>query len=984
MKNIILKLLLLFILPASIYAQVKVGNNTSESIKQKWVDSVFNSLSVEERIAQLIVIRSFSDRDSIYYDTIVKHITKYNIGGICFFKGSPTSQAGATNYYQKFAKTPLLISIDGEWGLAMRLDSTVSFPRQMTLGALEKDDLIYRLGCEIARQCKLLGIHINFAPVADINSNPKNPIINSRSFGEDKVKVARKCVAYMKGMQNCGLITTAKHFPGHGDTDSDSHLKLPIINHSKEMIDTLDLYPFKELIKNGLNGLMVAHLYIPSLDSVKNTPSTLSKTIVTEKLKKELGFKGLIFTDALEMKGIANYYKAGEIEIKALQAGNDVLLLPESVGTAISSIKTAIDSNLVSLDELNIKCKKVLSYKFDMGLNKSAMVSTDKLFDKLNNRESDVLCTEIYRDAVTLVKNDNNIIPLKNIEKYNTIAVLAIGDEMENNFQKTLRKYAKVTCYNLSKDFNLHLNENFIKEISKHDLIIISIHNTNSHFETNFGMTKQTFELVEQLSKKTQVVLDIFGYPYTLSLFNDKNIPAIIVSYQDKPETQNVSAQLIFGGSEAKGILPVTINEKYPLDLSLKTSRNRLGYVLPEEINLDNELLNKIDNIAMNGIKEKAFPGCQILAAKDGKVFYQKSFGTKSYDDNSPVTNDNIYDLASVTKVAATTLAMMKLYQLGKIDLDKKLSDYLKYLKHSNKKDITIRKVMTHQARLKPWIAFYTKTLVNGTLDSNFYRKTPSKKYGIKVADSIYLRSNFQVSILKDIINSDLLEKEEYVYSDLGFYLLRELVEKVAKQPLDQFVNEQFYTPLGLTNTFYNPLEHQPLSNIIPTENDIDFRKQLVRGYVHDQGAAMLGGISGHAGLFSNANELAVIFQMLLQKGTYGGKRYLDSATVELFTRQQFPLFKNRRGLGFDRQLPTPSESGPVCKSASQLSYGHSGFTGTYVWTDPKENLVYVFLSNRVCPDANNHKITDLNIRTNVHQLIYDAIKASKKQNSNK
>ncbi len=702
MKNYIFRLLILLILPFNLFSQVKMGTTIPGSPKQKWVNATLDSLSIEEKIAQLIVIRSYSERETAYYDTIAKQITKYNIGGVCFFKGSPTSEADVTNYYQRIAKIPLLISIDGEWGLAMRLDSTVSFPRQMTLGAMAKDDLIYKLGCEIARQCKLVGIHINFAPDADINSNPKNPVINSRSFGEDKIKVARKSVAYMKGMQECGLITSAKHFPGHGDTDSDSHLKLPTINHSRETIDTLDLYPFKELIKNGLNGMMVAHLYIPSLDSIKNTPSTLSKTIVTDLLKNELGFKGLIFTDALEMKGVIGNNKKGEVEVKALQAGNDVLLLPENIDAAIKAIKTAIDSNLISLDDLNNKCRKVLSYKYDMGLSKYVPVNTDNLYQKLNNRNSELLCTEIYRDAITLVKNENKILPIHNIEKYN-IAALSIGDETRNNFQKTLGLYSKVQYYNISRDFNEKQIESLIKEISKHELVIIGLHNTNSLIEKNYGITKQTIELIEKLSKKTQVVLDIFGYPYTLSLFNDKNIQAIIISYQDKPEAQSISAQIIFGGSEAKGSLPVTINEKYPLNHSLKIKTNRLAYVMPEEINLDNELLNKIDKLALKGIEEKAYPGCQILVAKDGKVFYQKSFGTQTYTDNTPVTNDNLYDLASVTKVAATTLAMMKLYQQGKIDIDKKLSDYLKYLKHSNKKDITIRKVMTHQARLKPW-----------------------------------------------------------------------------------------------------------------------------------------------------------------------------------------------------------------------------------------------------------------------------------------
>jgi len=982
MKNIKLFFLFLLLFPTFLSFSQKICLPLqNDALREKWVDSVFNSLLPTEKIAQLIFIRSNSDQNQVYYDSIAKSISKYNIGGICFFKGGPIAQAWATNYYQKSAKTPLFISIDGEWGLNMRLDSTPAFPRQMTLGALENDSLIYNMGKEMAIQCKILGIHINFAPVVDINSNPRNPVINSRSFGENKLKVAQKGIMYMKGMQDNGILTTAKHFPGHGDTDSDSHLTLPIIYHSKATIDTLDLYPFKELIKNGITGIMAAHLFIPSYDTTINTPSSLSKNIVTKLLKTEMGFNGLVFTDGLEMKGVTNYFKSGLLEVKALQAGNDILLLPENIVVAISSIKTAIDSNWLTQKEIDDKCKKVLEYKYLAGLNNYKPIQIENLYQRINTKNTNIINFESFRHAITIISNMDNILPLKDLKYYN-IGVLSIGDTLKTEFQKSIENYINTSNYNLSKDFTEKEKDSLLNLFSNHNLLIVAIHNTSSLASKNFGFSKQTIKLIDTLSKTNNIILDFFAYPYALSIFNGNlKAQAIIVSNQDKPENQQLSAELIFGGFESSGILPVTITENYPLNTQIVTPKIRLGNCLPEELKIKAEQLQIIDSIAINGIKEKAYPGCQILIAKNGMVFYQKSFGTTTYNNNTLVKNTDLYDIASVTKVAATTLAMMKLYEDGKINLDKKLSFYLKYLKHSNKKNITIRQLMSHQAGLKSWIPFYKETLINGIPDSNIYSKVQDRKHKLKVADSLFIIDTYKEKIIKTIIDSDLNEKEEYEYSDLGFYLLKELIEKISKISFEQYLNEHFYSRLGLRYTCFNPLNKFKLDNIIPTENDTVFRKQLIHGYVHDQGAAMLGGVSGHAGLFSNSAELAVIFQLLLQNGEYGGKRLLNDTTIAAFTRQQYPGSNNRRALGFDRQLSQASENGPVCLSASQNSFGHSGFTGTYIWVDPTENLLYIFLSNRVNPDASNGKLSKMNIRTDIHQQIYDIIRTTKQNN---
>lgn len=380
----------------------------------------------------------------------------------------------------------------------------------------------------------------------------------------------------------------------------------------------------------------------------------------------------------------------------------------------------------------------------------------------------------------------------------------------------------------------------------------------------------------------------------------------------------------------------------------------------------------------MKGIKNKAYPGCVILAAKDGKVFYDKAFGYHTYENKVPTSINDIFDMASVTKIEASTMAIMKLYDDGKLDIDKQLGDYLPILKGSNKEHIVIRDVLTHQARLKAWIPFYLETIKKGKIDTNIYHKVKSAKYPFRVAENLYIRKDYPDSIIQEIIRSPLNKKKEYLYSDMGFYLMMKIIEKITGESFETYLHDNFYTPLGMSSTGFKPREKFKLLRIVPTEIDTVWRKQLLYGDVDDQGAAMMGGICGHAGLFSNANDLATLMQMIIQKGEYAGERYFKDSTVEEFTRYQFPQNNNRRALGFDKPALFSKENGPCCKSASLLSFGHSGFTGTYFWVDPKENLIYIFLSNRVYPDADNKKIIEMGTRTDIQQAIYNAIAKSK------
>lgn len=937
-----------------------------------WVDSVFRSLTPEQRIAQLMIVRAWSYKDSVYDDSLTRIVANYNIGGICFFKGTPVHQVALTNRLQKAARTPLLVTTDAEWGLGMRMDSAFSFPRQMTLGAIADDSLIYLMGKTIARDCKRVGIHINFAPVADINNNPANPVIGFRSFGEERKAVARKAVLYMKGLQDGGVMATAKHFPGHGDTDSDSHLTLPIINHSVERMDSVELFPFKELIKEGVQGVMIGHLYVPCYDTSLNTATTLSSNVVSGLLKKDLGFRGFVITDALDMQGVTKYYAPGEIEVKALQAGNDILLLPKHIDKAISAIKSAIDSGLLSQTLIDQRCLHILQLKFQLGLAELQEPDIHNLVADLNPPSSELLRETIVKQSVTLVKNEINLIPLTGLER-RKIAILSLGDTNKTQFQVIAGNYCAADCFNMPRRFTAGKADTLLSLLDKYDFVIIGLHGVSSSADS-FGISLPVLKLLDTLTKRNRTILGVFGTPYSLNLLPGlPKTEAILVAYQDNSTTQQAAAELIFGGLPAIGKLPVTASV-FPAGTGEQTDRSRFSMALPEEVGIPRGALSCIDSIANMGIASRAYPGCQVLFAKNGRIFYSRAFGNARYEDTIPVTTDQIYDLASITKVAATTLAVMKLWDEQKLKLDDSLVKFLPELKGSNKASLTIRDILAHQAGLQPWIPFYLKTLRNGEPDPSIFQPVMSDAFPVRVAEFMYIRKDYADTVYTTIINSPLRNEKGYKYSDLGFYLLRRVVENISHLPFEQYLDETFYKPMGLQTMAFNPRQRFDLQRLIPTEYDTTFRMQLLRGDVHDQGAALLGGISGHAGLFSNSRDLAVIFQMLLQGGEYGGKRYLSAQAVKEFTQRPPDHAGNRRGHGFDKPLFNYSIDGPACQGATPESYGHSGFTGTYVWADPGNQLLFVFLSNRIYPDASNQKLTELNIRTSIHQAMYDLL----------
>jgi len=955
---------------------------------RQWVDSVFATLTPDERISQLIMVAAVSDVKRALIDpktsnpaVIEKLIKENKIGGVVFFQGGPVPQAKLTNYYQSISKVPLLVAMDAEFGLAMRIDSTVRYPYQMTLGAIQgNDELIYQMGKQLAQQAKRLGMHINFAPVADINNNPNNPVISFRSFGENKYKVAEKAVAYMKGMQDNGLLTSAKHFPGHGDTGVDSHYDLPLINHNLTRLDTLELYPFKVLMNNGLSGMMIAHLSIPALDNTPNLPSTLSKPIVTDLLRTKLGYQGLIYSDAMNMKGVTKYFADGKADAMGLESGMDILEFTEDVSKAVAEIKKSIAEGRISQAEIDFRCKKVLEAKAWVGLNHYKPVDLTNLYEDLNPKSAELTNRLLTEKALTLLKNESSILPLKELDTLK-IASVSLGADSITTFQNTLGLYTKVDHFVVPAKATPQQMEDVRAKLKDYNLLLVGLHLSSISPRANYGLTEQMNTMLQELMATKKAVVSVFGNPYVLNkITKPETAKALVMAYQLTPYTQDLSAQLIFGAIPALGKLPVTVNAQFPYALGIQTpALQRLKYTIPEEIGLDSKLITfKIDSIANLAITAKATPGCVVQLAKDGKVFFRKAYGKHTYEGPATVKLTDLYDLASVTKITASTLALMSLYDQKKFDLDATMKDYLPDFKKSNKADLTWRRVLTHSARLKSYIMFWKEVKnPDGTLKDKVFSTRQSSKYPTSVVgDSLFIRKNYSKKLYKEIADSPLNPEEGYVYSDLSFILYPQIVKSLTGVEFEDYLKNNFYKKLGATSLTFNPKRFYNLDQIVPSERDTFFRQTLIHGQVHDEAAAMLGGLSGHAGLFGDANDVMKVWQMYLQNGYYGGKQLLSKDALFEFTRYQYPEMGSRRGLGFDK--PTFKYSGNAPKYAHPMSFGHTGFTGIMVWADPSVNLNYVFLSNRVYPTRENPKISTLNIRTAIMDVVYEELRKIK------
>ena len=960
-------LFLLMMSPFFVEAQYKSSLSRGE-----WVDSVFNSLTGEQRIAQLIVIRAHSNLGQDHVEKVKEDITRYNVGALCFFQGGPVRQANLTNLYQQIAKTPLMVTIDGEYGLGMRLDSVTRFPYQITLGGLQDTSLVYRMGIAVGEQCKRLGVHVNYAPVVDINNNPNNPVIGYRSFGEDKYKVSRLGVNYMKGMQDAGIMACAKHFPGHGDVDVDSHFDLPVIKKVRSQLDSLELVPFRAMIQAGVGSMMVAHLYIPAIDKTANRATSISKNSVTGILRKDLGYDGLTFTDALEMKGVAKYFPGGTISVEALIAGNDMLCLPASVPETIDAVKKAIAEKKLSWEDINEKCRKVLAEKYKLGLANMQPIDTSNLVSDLNAK-TDEIRREVSRKALTWVKmvnptgfrNEYLSLPLKKGKK---IAYVGFGTTELNAFGRRLQEDLGADVFFYSYKDGTSKGGSIVKAIyeGKYDAVVLGIHGVNPGRANNYGISRDAIRLWNQLNAANAVTM-VFGN--VLSMANFCSAQTLVSCNENDDIFQGTAADWLEGQFVSEGTLPVRVcNFKFGEGLSFPLGQTTLFPVSEARF-------SAVDSIVNDAIAQRAFPGCVVLAAKDGKIIYHKAFGQYEYEPSAAVTLESIYDLASVTKISATTVAVMKLYEEGKIGLNKKLVQYLPWVKGTNKANLLIKDILLHQAGLVPYIQFYKETLdpSTGLPNPAIYASAYSSQFPLRVANGMYIRKDWSDTLRKRIVDSRLGAKNAYVYSDLDFILLGDIVEAVTKMPLNKYMQDSFYTRMNMQTTGFLPLTRFGKERVVPTEQDNFFRQQLLQGDVHDEGSSMFGEVAGHAGLFSDAYDLAKLYQMLLNGGELNGKRFLKLETIRLFTAYQSKY--SRRGYGYDkpekdnasRKEPYPSQL------ASPQTFGHTGYTGTCVWTDPKSNLIYIFLSNRVYPTRDNPKFSALSVRAKVQDAIYKA-----------
>lgn len=957
----------------------------------QWVDSVMNTLDRQARVAQLFMPVVSSQSDQGWPEKIDTWVKEQGIGGLFFSQGTVERQRQALNRAQAAARVPLLIGADAEWGLAMRLTDAPRFPRNTMLAAITDTALLYEYGLEMARQCRAMGIQVNFAPDADVNNNPANPVINTRSFGSSPRRTATMASQFARGLEAGGVMAVVKHFPGHGNTMEDSHEQLARIRGDRSSMDSIELYPFRRLVAEGVSGVMVGHLSVPAYESNPLLPSSQSAAIVDGLLHKTLGFEGLTFTDALVMKGAAASY-SGLNCIRALQAGNDILLSPANLANDLRAVVSAVERGLISDSVIDAKCRKVLTYKYILGLSHLEPIETEGLAKRLHSPRTQALDGQLHLQAMTLLRNEKDFLPLRHLESQRT-AVVILGDTLDNPFMQTLKLYQEnLDSYAFAASAAPNRQE-LAARLARYDRLVVGV----------YANTARQSEWLNALSAVAPVAICTFTSPYTLSRLGKvlQTAPAVLCAYEASSLAQQAAAQAVFGGNAVNGTLPVPIGELYAYGHGLQTEKARLSYGLPEEVGMRSEVLARIDSIVEDALLREAFPGCQVLVAKNGKVVWNKAYGYVDVDRCVKVSPEHVYDLASVTKALVCTPAVMGLVERGMISLDNPVSMHLPALQQTDKRNLSYRQMLYHEARLSPFVPFYQHlvdmTSIPGGLflttrpdsvhtarfdesswapghfsyDGSLVSVRAGDPYNLKVADRFYVHQSFRDSVVDIICQSALLKRTRYAYSDLGFILMGFAAESLYGQTLDQWAEKELFGPLGAWTTTYLPLRKFKAERIVPTALDTTLRHQLILGYPHDEAAAFLGGVSGNAGLFSNANDLAKFLQMMLDEGTYGRHRYFEPSTVRFFTSTRSRL--SRRMLGYDANEPNQAKVQPVSPRASLHTYGHTGFTGTCFWVDPDAQLIYIFLSNRVHPDRTNTLLGRLDIRPKIQDVIYQS-----------
>lgn len=953
-------------------------------MNDSWVENQMSSMNLQEKIGQLVMIEVYPDQNEQHRENIIKALKRYNLGGLLIMRGSPAKTTAWISSFQEAAPIPLIIAMDAENGAAFRIDSLMNFPTAQALGAVSDDSLLYRMGRTVAMQLQRLGVNMNFAPVADVNTNPSNPIINFRSFGENKHNVRGKTVAYAMGMQDAGVAAVAKHFPGHGDTRSDSHHTLPVIQHSASRMDSVELFPFRHLVTSGIAGIMTAHISVPVMDS-SGKPASLSLPVIQNILRQNLGFKGLVITDAMNMKGVT--LPSGQAEVQALKAGNDMLEFVTNLPGTISAIENAVKNGTIPAREIDEKCRRVLALKRWMNLHQQAATPTPRSTSRNDSPAEELVSRQLTEASLTVLRN-RDLLPLMRLDTLK-IATLSIGETDMTPFQKMVSRYTDAVHFHTDSDISLQETEKLLQELRHYNLVIAGIHGLRSYPGRKYGITDGQANLLKSLVNRTRLITLFFGNAYALQYLGEiENSGALVLAYQDTPLAQELAVQMIFGATGATGRIPVTPDNRFPAGSGIDVKKNgRLKYTIPEEVGISSEVLGgKIEEIIQEGLREKAFPGSQVLVAVDGKIIYNRSFGYYTYDSTETVTNETLYDWASVTKVTGPLPALMKLTGEEKFNLNGRLQDYLPQFAGSNKGPLKIKDILTHQAQLRPIIPLWqSKFARDSKLRDEVFTPHPFSENSIRISSGLYMDRKYIDDFYNEIRESTLLPAKRFTYTCLGFHLWPLVIEKLTSEPYEEYLQKNFYSKLGATTITYNAYRFFPQSRIAPTETDDYFRMETLRGFVHDEGAALLGGISGNAGLFGSANDLAKMFQMYLWKGYYGGEQLIKQDVLEEFTRVQFPGNNNRRGLGFDKpeiknHLKNPEDAYP-CPGPGENSFGHTGYTGTFVWADPDKGILCILLTNRVYPTRNNNKLSALKIRGDLLQSVYDSMPASVSKN---
>jgi len=977
---------------------------------RQWVDSVMQTMDLHARIGQLFMPAAMSTPDNGWPEKIKMWVEQCKIGGIYFSGGDLNNQAVATNRLQQIASStrqvPLMVGADAEWGLAMRIPGTIQFPHNTMLGAVTDTSLLFAYGQEMANQCRSMGMQVDFGPVADVNNNPQNPVIGDRSFGADPKQVAWRAAAFASGLASGGVLPVAKHFPGHGNTAEDSHEQLAKVTNSREGLNTTELYPFRYLISNGLEGIMAGHLSVPALDTVTHLPSSQSPVIINGVLREELGFDGLCITDALAMKGAAASF-SGVNCIRSLQAGNDILLKPVNLVSDIKAVEEAVSQGLLTEELINEKCRRVLAYKYVLGLVNYPHIDVENLQADLHTPEAEALNRQLHEAAMTLLRNEKDFLPLRHLDTQRTAIVLLGQNAPEWKYSENGAPYtdsqfaARVLQYQENSDI-IYLTEgcqldqgDLAHVLNTYDRVIVGVY-------ANTAVQRKWIERMRPLAPKLCIVF--FSSPYSIARHGAilKEASAVLCAYEKTELAQQVAAEAVFGGIDIKGVLPAPIGSYYRLGDGLTTEKSRIGYGWPEQEGMSSEVLSTTDTIIAEAIAAGAFPGAQLLVARNGRIVLSKAYGHIDADKSRKTETTDLYDLASLTKVMVTTPAIMTLCEEGKIRLDEPVSNHLPALRESDKAKLTYRQILYHESRLAAGINFYlnlidtasysaerllssrcddehpdffdTKTWVahNFSYYTDLMSPEPRDSFKLKVAEGMYVHTSFRDTVVKLICDSNLRKYARYCYSDIGFMLLGFAAETLTDQTLDVWAESSLFASLGAYNTLYHPLNRFSKERIVPTALDTTLRHQLLRGYPHDEAAAFIGGVSGNAGLFSSAQDMVKYLQMLLWNGTYGGHRYFEPSTVRFFTSKRSRL--SRRMLGFDAAEPNTSYSQTTSELAPKCTYGHTGFTGTCFWTDPQNGLIFILLANRIQPDRTNRTMFSMDVRTRLQDVLYESI----------